>query len=249
MNSWKKKKQQQIENGIIKFFKKNWTNIVSIAVSISAVLISIQSNIYSRKSSNSNVLIEDIGEVYNNGDYETWHITVYGCNDDYSGGKILDFKTSGEFWLSNTGGLDTTLLATDFKSEINIPDPRPDSSMENVWTTSIYKHSSFDIFGNEIISLELPAGKGIPIYILADSSAFFTSSDKAISYFESLTSGNPSQERMGKRGTWIFRFSDGNTYTKTYNKTNIRLLDYIESKPKTLKEQLEVSCEEMYRKP
>lgn len=241
-------KKKKTENKVLDFLKKNWANTISISISIIAILISIQSNAYSRKSSNSEILVEDIGEVYNNGNYETWYLTVYGCNDDYSDGYLLYLETVGEFWLSNIGGLDTTLLATYFTSEFEIYDPRFDKNARDTWSTSIYEHPNLAIIGEEITSLEMPAGKGMPINLHAVNTAYFPTSEKALSYFQSLI-GSSNQRTIENNGTWVFRFSDGKTYSKTYNYVEIRLLDYIENKPKTLNEQLEISCKEMYRSP
>jgi hypothetical protein len=241
------KKKQRV-NEVVKFLKKNWASTISLVISIIAVLISMQSNMYSRKASSSDILIEDIGELYNRGNHQTWYATVYGCDDDYSDGYVLHFNTGGEFWLSNMGGLDTTLLATYFVSDIDIYDSRVNFNKDNTWRASVYEHPNLYFIGDEINSVEIPAGKGLPVNVLADTEAYFPTVDAAIQYFQSLI-GDSTQKLIDKRGAWIFRFSDGKTYSKAYDKADLRLMDYLADKPKTLKEQLETSCKVMDRKP
>jgi len=230
---------------MIKFFKKNWVNVVSILISVIALLISIQSNTYSKKSSNSQIQIEDIGEVYANNNKQTWYITVYGCSDDDSDGYILHFSTVGEFWVSNTGGLDTTLLVTDFASDIKTFDYRFGQREIDSWSASVYEHPNSETRGAYISLLEVTAGKGVPIYTSADSIAYFETADDAIHYFQSLIQGDSNQGLVEKRGIWLFRFSDGETYSKSYSMAEIKLMVYDKNKPNNLKGQLETSCNEM----
>lgn len=243
--NFRKKKKKQPVSEKIKFFQKNWASIISVIVSVVAVLISIQSNIYSKRASNSDMLIEDIEEVYNNSSNQTWYVSVYGCKNDYANDYILNFSTVGEFWISNTGGLDTTLLATEFTSDIDIYDYRVGFDKHYTWSTSVYEHPNFDMIGDEINLLEIHAGKGLPVNMRALILAFFPTENDALRYSNSLMNGDPYHNLTEKRGTWIFRFSDGKTYRKSYDQVDIRLSRSSADKPKTFSQQLETSCEIM----
>jgi hypothetical protein len=243
MNFRKKKKQSVSEKS--KFFQKNWASIISVIVSVIAILISIQSNIYSKRISNSDMLIEDYGEVHNNSSNKPWYVSVYGCKNDYANDYILNFSTGGEFWISNTGGLDATLLATDFTSDIDIYDYRVGFDKNYTWKTSIYEHPNPDIFGDEISLLEMPAGKGLPVQLTAQILAFFPTENDALRYSNSLMNGDSYHNLTEKSGTWIFRFSDGKTYSKSYDQVDITLSRGSADKPQTFSQQLETSCEIM----
>lgn len=244
-----KNKRRQTTSELLKFLKKNWASVVSIAISLMAVLISIQSNVYSRKASNSGLLIEDIGELHRKADDQVLYVVVHGCNDDYSDGYLLHFSTIGEFWVSNTGGLDTTLLVVDFSSDIGIDDSNIDPNKKITWITLMREHSSLDVVGNEINSLEIPAGKGVPLYVVSDYDLSFPTIEDATHFFQSIIFDGVTQKTIDKDGIWFFRFSNGNTYNKIYHKVNIRLENSIENYPKTIQEQLGVSCAIMNRNP
>lgn len=260
MNIGKKKQKQPVREKI-KFFQKNWASILSITVSVVAVLISIQSNIYNKRSSNSDILIEDYREVFdtssnevdNNSDSQAWYVSVYGCKSENNNEYILHFSTIGEFWISNTGGLNTTLLTTEFTSDIDIYDYRDDSDKYyNTWAASvIYEFPNSDTIGEigeEINLLEMQAGKGLPVNIIAYTLAFFPTENDALRYAYPLLNGDSFQNPVEKKGTWIFRFSDGKTYSKTYNQAHIYLSAFNANKPDTLSRQLETSCEIMDKK-
>ncbi len=196
------------------FLRKNWFNIVSSLLSIVAIFLALKNLQYTQTATSVVIKVDDVREVYGTGELNTWILNIGTCSNQDSSQYIISFATHELFWISNTGGLQSTLLDANFTSDVNIQ-PGINTISPN-WTSSMYQYDDPYTIGQPIFLLNIPSGSTMPVYVNGSNDIVFSSLDAALRYTTALSAG-ASDNIIKKYGVWTLKFGNGMTYNKIYD--------------------------------
>lgn len=208
------------------FLRQHWFSALSAIFSLIAILLSVQANYYSRKGLSADIDIKDIKTVNGIPKDETWFLNVTGCYQQASSQYYLEFRIPGEFWISNNGGSNVTLLTLDFSTGVKV----------DYWDVGMYEHPNLWHQGEYIAELDVPAGSSKPIYVYAVSSSRFQTLEDAldsVNYADFMASET---HQRPQKATWSFRFSNNDVFTYSYQTAEFPQID--------LRQQLEQPCKQ-----
>ncbi|HLO16323.1 MAG TPA: hypothetical protein VK206_15935 [Anaerolineales bacterium] len=215
---------------LFRFFKKNWYNTVSLFLSLVAVFIALQANNYARQNSTPNLVVKDIGELNGRGKETSWILNIDGCYHKSRNTYELELVTGNEYWISNSGGLDSALVSLDFKSRL---DEDLKNRFEYLWYAHMYKHPNPDLIGDIMYQLDIPSASTVPLNVHAGIGQEFPTKEMLLSFLNSLPVINSGNGEYKIDGHWYFRFGNGITLIHSYDTMRVSmwadLADRLES--------------------
>lgn len=205
----------------IDFLEANWYDTISLILSLTALVVAIQANIYARKNSTPTLSIKDNNDRRGAKYPMYWPLQVGGWNRKSTCGYELEFTSSNEFWISNNGGLSATLVSVSFITDF---DKAIKSDRAEKWNVTVHKHDNPAHFGDVIYQLDVPAGSTVPVYVYAktDYQSFHTK-EAALSFVDSLRVNPIAGDTYKKSARYYFRFGDGTVLVRTITNANFIL--------------------------
>jgi len=175
-----------------RYLKKNWIVIAPIVISFVAVIVSIQSNNISLKTSKAIISVKNTHEVRKTPE-DKWILNIKNaCYDATNNRYVVSLEAFEEFWISNSGNLDTTLVNIYFDSDLQI------SSLANRWATEMIDSRT----GDQMFELLVPSGTTIRIGTFTRANSYFQEINGALEYLQYVFSDN------NIKGTYEFSFTD-----------------------------------------
>ena len=212
------------------FFVTNWYNVIALILSLTALVVAIQANIYARKNSTPTISIKDNQERSGQKSTTNWRLNLQGCYRKSIRAYELVLRVPGEFWITNSGGMNSTLVDINFVIGV-------DRVLENrfgtKWYIEMHKHTNPHTKGDIIFDLNISSGETVPIYVTAISNPVsFQTKEAALKYADDLVI----KYAAFPASRWYFRFGDGTTLVRGNKKMTFSTGD--------LENNLDIPCEE-----
>jgi hypothetical protein len=135
-----------------------------------------------------------------------------------------------EFWITNSGGMNSTLVDVSFVIGI---ERVWESRFSNKWYIEMHEHTNPHTKGDVIFDLNIPSGDTVPIYVTAISNPVsFQTKEAALKYAGDLVI----RYSAFRASRWYFRFGDGTTLVRSNKKMTFSTGD--------LENSLDIPCEE-----
>jgi len=178
---------------LIAFFKKNWYNMVSLLISLTAVLIALQANNFARRSTTPDLVVNRVGD-------NIWHIFADACYKSSSNEYELSLSSLPEYWISNNGGLPAALIVINDEF--------------GKWSVSLYYSSP--AAGEHTWQVPISPGASVRIGLQTNSARqIFPTKEEALNYWDSLKVNPINSEKYRRYGHWQLIFGNGTTQTMT----------------------------------
>jgi hypothetical protein len=215
---------------ILDFFVTNWHNALSLILSLAALVVAIQANIYAKRNSTPTISIKDNYERKGQKSTTDWRLNIQGHYRKSTRAYELILRAPGEFWITNSGGINSTLVDVSFVIDV-------DRVLENrfrvKWYTEIHEHKSPHTKGDILFDLNISSGATVPVYVTATSyPVTFQTKEEALKFADDLVI----RYSAFSTSRWYFRFGDGTTLVRSNKKMTFSTGN--------LENNLDTSCEE-----